>query len=206
MSRRTRSVPRDWYYDEDYYGRDPEPEFRRNRRSRSSSPSTLAPAQRLKTVGKLALAVVKLGGAAAILAGDRQSRGRDRSRSRAKRPHSSHRSRRSSSSSQGLSPDHAKVKQAVQAAVTAGAVEAFRSRHDPGGWFGPKGERIVAAAIAAAGVDGVIDRNPDKHSKRHVIESALAGLVAERAIYGPRSRSGSRSRSRSHSRSRHRHR
>lgn len=206
MSRRTRSVPRDWYYEEDYYARDPRPDFHRSGRSRSSSPSTLAPAQRLKTMGKMALAVVKLGGSAAILASDRRGRDRDRSRSRAKRPHSSHRSRRSSSSSQGLDSDHAKVKQAVQAAVTAGAVEAFRARHDPGSWFGPKGERIVAAAIAAAGVDGVIDRNPDKHSKLHIIESALAGLAAERAIYGPRSRSGSRSRSHSRSRSRRRYR
>jgi len=134
-----------------------------------------------------------LGGAAALLAGDRRSRGR--SLSDAKRPHSSLRRGRSSSpSSHSLSYEDARIKQALKAAITAGAAEAVRARHEPGAWFGPKGERILTAAITAAGVDGVIDRDPNKHSKRHVVGSALAGLAAERAINGPRSRSQSRSR------------
>ena len=81
------------------------------------------------------------------------------------------------------------MKQALGAAVAAGAVEAFRARHEPGGWTGPKGERVLTAALAAAGVDGAIDRDPDKHPKRHVVEATLAGLAANRVIHGPRSHS-----------------
>ena len=75
--------------------------------------------------------------------------------------------------------------QALKAAVAAGAVEAFRARKESGGLSGPKGERILTAAITAAGIDGVIDRDPDKHEKRHIVESALAGLAANHVINGP---------------------
>ena len=51
----------------------------------------------------------------------------------------------------------------------------------------------MTAAIGAAGVDGAMDRNPDKHSKRHVIESAIGGLASNRLING-KSRSRSRGR------------
>jgi len=118
------------------------------------------------------------------------SRSRSRSRSHHRvRIHRRHVYRRrrhpSSSRSSSRSVGDAKIKQALKAAVTAGAVEAFRARHEPGGLSGPKGERILTAAVTAAGVDGVLDRDPDKHEKRHIVESALAGLVANRVIHGP---------------------
>ncbi len=86
--------------------------------------------------------------------------------------------------------------------MTAGAIEAFRARKEPGDWSGPKGKRILTAALAAGGTDGLVDKNPDSHSKRHIIESTLAGLATNRVVNGSRSRSRSRhgkhSRSKSH--------
>lgn len=96
-----------------------------------------------------------------------------------------------------------KVAQAVKAALTAGALEAFRLRKEPGAWSGDKGKRILTAALGAGGIDGFLDRDPRKHEKRHIIESTLAGLAANRLVNGPRSRSRSR-RSRSGSPSRRR--
>ncbi|KAL2801602.1 hypothetical protein BJX63DRAFT_416978 [Aspergillus granulosus] len=49
--------------------------------------------------------------------------------------------------------------------------------------------------------DGLVDRNPDKHSKRHILESTLAGLATNRVFNGSRSHSRSGKRSRSHGRS-----
>ncbi|KAJ4296732.1 hypothetical protein N0V90_006780 [Kalmusia sp. IMI 367209] len=99
-----------------------------------------------------------------------------------------------------------KWEQAAKAAIVAGAVEAFRSRKTPGPWTGEKGQRIATAALGAAGIDSLVDKDPDKHSKRHVAESAIGGLLANRVANGPRSQSrgrdGSRSPARSRSRSR----
>ncbi|KAI1751699.1 hypothetical protein F4782DRAFT_503953 [Xylaria castorea] len=76
------------------------------------------------------------------------------------------------------------LKQAAGAAVAAGVVEAFRSRHDP-----DRTVRVATAAIGAAATDSALggggrhDRNKET---RHVVESALAGLVQNRVINGPR--------------------
>jgi hypothetical protein len=146
--------------------------------------------------------------------------GRDRSRSRHRRDDRGYdsdrhgdryrddrRSSRYSSSERSRSrgdKSSKKWEQAAKAAVVAGAIEAFRSRKDPGPWTGEKAQRIATAALGAAGVDSLVDKDPDKHGKRHVAESALAGLVAGRLANGARSQSrgrhGSRSRSRSDSR------
>lgn len=75
--------------------------------------------------------------------------------------------------------------------MTAGAVEAFKQRKEPGEWTGKKGKRILTAAVAAGGTDGLVDKDPSKHGKRHVVESTLAGLAASHFIGG-----GSRSESR----------
>jgi hypothetical protein len=74
-------------------------------------------------------------------------------------------------------------------------IEAWRSRKEPGGLAG-QGKRVLTAAIGAAGIDGAIARDPEKHSTRHVIEAALGGLAGNRLINGPRENSRSRSRSR----------
>merc|ERR1712036_163765 len=95
-----------------------------------------------------------------------------------------------------------KWQQAAKAAVVTGVIEAVRRRNQPGGWTVSKGQRVATAALGAAGVDGLLDRDPDKHSKRHIIESVVGGLAANRLANGPRSRSNSRGRSQSRSRSR----
>jgi hypothetical protein len=157
----------------------------RHRKSRSPSPEDRR--RRRKSLGEAALAAVGLGELTR-----HHSRSPSRSRSR-----SSHHRRRSSSVSP--SRGHSKVKQAAQAALAAAAVEAFASRNDPGSIFeGERGRRIAEAAIAAGGLDAVVDRDPDHHGKRHIAEAVLGGLAGQRVLNGPH---GSQSRSRSrHSR------
>ena len=135
-----------------------------------------------------------IGGALGAATGHR-SRSRDRDRGRG----GSRRRRRSYSSSRSPSK---KIQQAVKAALTAGATEAFRSRNEPGGWGGAKGKRVLTAAIGAGGIDGLVNKDPDKRGKRHTLEAVIGGLASNRILNGPRDRSASRSRSRSRVRSR----
>ncbi len=126
-----------------------------------------------------------------------RSRSRDRGRGGDR-----HR-RRSYTSSRSQSRDGSKkIQQAVKAALTAGAAEAFRSRNKPGGWTGEKGKRILTAAIGAGGIDGLLDKDPDKKGARHTIEAVIGGLASNRILNGPRDMSASRSRPQSRSRSR----
>ena len=162
--------------------------------SESESPSP-PPRNRRKSLGEQALAAVGLGGAAAALTG--RDKDRDRSRSRARS-----RSRRgydSRSVSRDRSEDgKKKFQQAAKAAITAGAIEAWRTRKEPGGFAG-NGKRVLTAAIGAAGINGAMDREPDKHKTRHTIEAALGGLAGNRLINGPRDSSRSQSRGRGRS-------
>ena len=167
-----------------------------------------SPPRRRDSIAEKALAALGLGGAAAAVSGRSRSQSRSRvggrsstgrSRSRRGRDYSSERSR-----SRGRGGDtNQKIAQAVKAALAAGAAEAFRARKDPGGWNGDKTKRILTAAIGAAGVDGLINADPDKHGKRHILESAVAGLATNRIVNGPRSKSrGSRGRNQERSQSR----
>ena len=224
--RRTRSMNRG--YDDDYYDR-PRHDRRRDRDYDDYSEYSERPkpsrrksiVDSVKNIGEAA----GLGGIIGAVTGRSRSRSRsrdrDRDRSRYRRDdrgydsdrYGYHDDRRSryGSRSRSRSKDRTKEKweQAAKAAIVAGAVEAFRSRKEPGPWTGAKGQRIATAAIGAAGIDGLIDRD-GKHEKRHVAESALGGLVASRLANGSRSRSrargrdGSRSPSRSRSRARSR--
>jgi len=79
--------------------------------------------------------------------------------------------------------------------MLAGAGEAFRARGEKGGWGGDKGKRVLTAALAAGGVDGLISNSrsdPDSHKKRDIVGSALAGMAANRVINGPRNKSRTR--------------
>lgn len=151
-----------------------------------------------------------LGGVVGALAGAQRARSksRDRHGGRGRGSRDDYYDRRgrysssSRSSSRGGRKKNQKWEQAAKAAIVAGAVEAFRSRKEPGAWTGEKGQRIATAALGAAGIDSFADR--DHSSKRHVAESALGGLVATRLANGPRDRSSSRGRSMSRSRSRSR--
>ena len=158
------------------------PDSRRSRYESDSGSDSPPPRNRRKSFGEQALAALGLGGAAAAAT----SGNRDRARSRG----------RGGDYSRSPSPTgdrNKKIQQAVKAAVTAGAVEAFRSRKEPGGWQG-QGKRVLTAAIGAAGINGAIDKDPNHHSTRHTIEAALGGLASNRLINGARSRSRSRGR------------
>lgn len=121
--------------------------------------------------------------------GGRSARSRSRG-GRSRRGYSSDRSDRSRSRGPGdKSKSERKWAQAAQAALVAGAVEAFRSRQEPGPWTGAKGRRIATAALGAGGIDGLIDRDPEKKSKRHLAEAVIGGLAANRLANGPRSKS-----------------
>lgn len=151
----------------------------------SDSDSQSPPRSRRKSFGEQALAALGLGGAAAAISGKDKDRARSRSRRRGdyepdrSRSHSDDRSK--------------KIQQAVKSAAVAAAVEAFRSRKEPGGWQG-QGKRVLTAAIGAAGINGAIDKDPHHHSTRHTLEAALGGLASNRLINGARSRSRSRGR------------
>lgn len=217
--RRTRSAHRDYDYD-DYYRHD------RGRRPRDyddySEYSERPKPQRRKSIVdnvKDFAESAGLGGVIGAVTG--RSRSRSRHRRDRDRGYESDRDRyddryyddRRSSRYGSRSPSRhgktqAKWEQAAKAAIVAGAVEAFRSRKTAGPWTGEKGQRVATAALGAAGIDSLVDKDPDKHSKRHVAESAIGGLLANRVANGSRSKSrgrgGSRSPSRSRSRSRSR--
>ncbi|RAL11473.1 uncharacterized protein BO97DRAFT_443830 [Aspergillus homomorphus CBS 101889] len=195
---------RDPYYNDgsDYY----RPSHRRSRRhddrhdrgrySRSPSESRSPPPRRRKSISEQALGALGLGSLAS--SGSRH-RERGRSQDRDRKSYSYSPSPTRSRSRHRREKSEQRIAQAMRAALTAGAIEAFRVRKDPGEWTGEKGKRILTAAIAAGGTDGLVDRDPKKHSKRHVVESTLAGLAANHFLNGSRSRS--RSRGRHHHRS-----
>jgi hypothetical protein len=163
----------------------------------SRSPPRRPKNDRKKSGVEEVLGGLGLGGVAAALTGKSRDRSADRSvRSRSTR-RGGRRGSSSSSRSRSRSRDRGKKKgqterqwaQAAQAAVIAGAVEAFRSRKEPGPWTGDRGKRIATAAIGAGGIDKFLDRNPDEKSKRHLAEAVVGGLAANRLANGPRSKS-----------------
>jgi hypothetical protein len=162
---------------------------------------------RRKSIIEGALGLAGLGAAAKNLGGDHRDDRSDRSGRRSRRGSDSGDSRtsrrrdksRGGEQSEGI----AKFQQAAKAALLAGATEAFRVRNEPGGWGGAKGKRILTAAIGAGGIDAAADRDPDHHSKRHILEAVVGGLAGNRLLHGSRSEleaeggKGGRSRSRS---------
>ena len=113
--------------------------------------------------------------------GGQQEGGRGRNSSRS-------RGGGSSRGSRSRSPEfNAKIQQALKAALTAAAAEGWRSRDEPGNALsGEKLRRIVTAAVSAAGVDALVDKDPEDHKARNTIISALAGLLGNRVINGSR--------------------
>ncbi|KAI9825510.1 MAG: hypothetical protein M1826_007006 [Phylliscum demangeonii] len=132
--------------------------------------------ERRKSLGEAALGALGIG--AAALSGRDRHGGGDRGYS------SSGRRERSASRGRGGSQ---KLQQAAEAALTAAAVEAWRNRREPGGFFeGEKMRRILTAAAGAGGIDALVDKHPDRHEKRHVGEGAVGGLLLNRLINGSR--------------------
>jgi hypothetical protein len=160
---------------------------------------------RRKSILEGALGLAGLGAAAKASERDRSRDGR---RSRGGSDSGESRTSRRRGKSRGgddRSEGMAKIQQAAKAALLAGATEAFRVRNEPGGWSGAKGKRVLTAAIGAGGIDAAADRDPEHHSKRHILEAVIGGLAGNRLIHGSRSeletggdgRGGGRSRSRS---------
>ncbi|KAF2401198.1 hypothetical protein EJ06DRAFT_555809 [Trichodelitschia bisporula] len=164
--------------------------------------------ERRKSQIEEALEGLGLGGAAATVTKLARSMSRGGQKSR----HRSRSGRRHDSSSDDDDYGHRrsssrdmreKWKQAAKAAVLTGITQAVRVRKEPGDWMGAKGGRVATAALSAAGIDAFLDKNPEKKSKRHIVESVVAGLAADRLANGKRD-SSSRGRSQSRSRSRSR--
>lgn len=157
-------------------------------------------------MGEQALAALGIGAAAGAVA-DKHGRDRDRDRSRSRgggrrRRDSSYssdsRSRSRGGRSRGGGDQKEQLIKAAKAALTAGAVEAFRSRKEPGGWAGPKGRRVLTAAVGAGGIDGLLNSGKkDGGGKLDSIQAVIGGLASNRLINGSRDKDGSRSRSRS---------
>jgi hypothetical protein len=169
-----------------------------------SSDEDIEKPKRRKSILEKAAGLAGLGAAArALTGGDKDRDHGDDRRSRRGSDSDGGRSKR------GRSPEGiAKYQQAAKAALIAGATEAFRVRNEPGGWGGAKGKRILTAAIAGGGIGGATanEDNPDHHKKRHLLESVIGGLAANRVVNGSRSnvaeedarsQHGGRSRSRS---------
>ncbi|EEH21077.1 hypothetical protein PABG_03308 [Paracoccidioides brasiliensis Pb03] len=214
---RGRDRRRNYYTEDEYHRRSHRQGDESTRRARDrdhhsrrpySGASSRTPSprpRRRKSFSEQALAAIGLGSVTGSHAsrrhdGDRGSyrdhydRDYDRSRSHHRRQPYSYYSR---SHSLDRNDNQKDITQALKAALTAGAAEAIRARKEPGGWSGEKGKRILTAAIGAGGVNKLLDGQSDKHSKRHLIESTLAGLATNRLVNGPRSRSRGRARSES---------
>jgi len=99
---------------------------------------------------------------------------------------SSSRRGRSNSEARWDDRDKEKLNQAVKAGLTAGAVEAWRQRKSRGDWIGERGARVATAAIGAAAVDALVDKDPTRKKKRHVGEAMIGGLVIDRLLNGPK--------------------
>ncbi|RVD82101.1 uncharacterized protein DFL_006537 [Arthrobotrys flagrans] len=85
------------------------------------------------------------------------------------------------------SPDpekYAKQKQALQAAVTAAAIEAWRSHSKPGGFNLQKVIRVLVAAIAAGGVDVLVENRPGHDKMRDIAEAVVGGLATSKTLGG----------------------
>jgi len=88
--------------------------------------------------------------------------------------------------SRGVDDDEKRnnTRQAVQAALTAAAMEAFRTRKE--GKLTPQRlMQIAGAAIAAGGLDAIVDRSGGSGgSVKHLIESIVAGLATGKTLGG----------------------
>ncbi|KAK2859890.1 hypothetical protein FQN49_004610 [Arthroderma sp. PD_2] len=93
-----------------------------------------------------------------------------------------HRRRRSTSSDSRLRNHKDEPNKSLQnditVALTAGVLEAYRARKEPGDWSGEKGKRVLAAVASAGGTEKLLDLGGSgKSSKKHILESTLAGLA-----------------------------
>lgn len=69
--------------------------------------------------------------------------------------------------------------EAAKAGLVAGVTEAVRVRHDSN-----RARRAVTAAVSAAAVDAFVSKGDDRHRGRHLVESAVSGLLIDRLANG----------------------
>ncbi|KAL7807419.1 hypothetical protein V8C26DRAFT_414782 [Trichoderma gracile] len=65
--------------------------------------------------------------------------------------------------------------EAATAGLAAGVTEAVRARHDP-----DRSRRAVTAAVSAAAVDALASNGDERKRGRHLVESAVSGLLIDR--------------------------
>ncbi|KAF3481491.1 uncharacterized protein GIQ15_04250 [Arthroderma uncinatum] len=104
----------------------------------------------------------------------------DRRRDSSRGNHRRHRSTSSDSRSRNYKdPSNKSLQNTITAALTAGVLEAYRARNEPGEWTGEKGKRILAAVASAGGTEKLLDHGGSgKSSKKHILEATLAGLAS----------------------------
>lgn len=56
--------------------------------------------------------------------------------------------------------------------IAAGAAEALQARKEPGEWKGDKGKHVLTAAVT----NGLINKDPSKPQKHHIMDTTLRGL------------------------------
>lgn len=69
--------------------------------------------------------------------------------------------------------------EAATAGLAAGVTEAMRARHDPN-----RTRRAVTAAVTAAAVDALASNGDKRKRGRHLVESAVSGLLVDRLVNG----------------------
>ncbi|ETS80023.1 hypothetical protein PFICI_07552 [Pestalotiopsis fici W106-1] len=77
---------------------------------------------------------------------------------------------------------------AARAALEAGGVTAFRLRKEPGSWTGPKGAKVVTAALGAAAIDSFVDKDPRRTKTggiKGMAESVVGGMLASKIMGVP---------------------
>ncbi|KAF3138243.1 hypothetical protein TWF703_004772 [Orbilia oligospora] len=179
-SRRHRSPSYDSYSDsDDYYSSDS---------SRGPSPNRRRPTRRHTSAAQPAHAH-----------SDGEDKGYRKSRGRDRRDDRSH-SRSAGTSGPEDEARKKKTREALQAALTAAAMEAFRTRKD--GKITPQRlMQIAGAAIAAGGLDVLVEKagslgngksGGEGGSMRSLIESVVGGLATSKTLGGKGSKHGTR--------------
>ncbi|KAI0157947.1 hypothetical protein GGR52DRAFT_181692 [Hypoxylon sp. FL1284] len=117
-----------------------------------------------------------------------------------------HRSRRARSVASSLQssrrdsklPDQAAAdrwQMAARAALEAGGLAAFRLRKEPGSWTGEKGAKVATAALGAAALDALIDKDPRRaktSGMKGFAENTISSMIATKLMgcKGPTTRKG----------------
>ncbi|KAI1169921.1 hypothetical protein F4777DRAFT_159126 [Nemania sp. FL0916] len=107
------------------------------------------------------------------------------------RDHRERRERRGRREPEEEKPD--RIMQAAKAGLEAAGLAAFRLRKEPGGWSGDKAIQIATAALGAAAVETIVDKDPRADKKRGFkgfIETAASSFIMGKLFEGAERRFG----------------